>query len=554
MTTGAWADNTVTWTGLLLESVNVSSNEDVKTQTIDGITVTANNGYFKYFSGDDLVIAAPYALSTNGLVFSATVNILSVEVTTSSTNSTFAGNSGSETSHTYTLSPAAKSFVVNSPDQWYGITKIVFTLEDAAPAGPEVTYNDAKTEASFAMPAYDATVSYELVRDVESTGDAALTFVGVPTEPVTVKKGQDGKFQPATAFDFKLNDPLVEGDDKNILSAEGLTVSVLKAVKTDATPGYTFEGATTLTLAEFLADTQPGTYKLVATATTDGAYTGTKESDPFTLAEAYDLAVQPANDFSKDKLASVTVGEGDAATTIYPDANGKGTINNVAPGQKVTITAKGPDYIIRGAKVKKGIARTASQATADDNGKMIGADGNIYDDAAAATAAGTVAVAKIAYVGSDNGEAAPYNHGLALALRDAGNGSNFIWKTSATDAGHTKQTSSSFTSESGLEYNDATHNSDTYPAFKAAIANNGTAAPSGCSAWFLASGYQWAKMFTAAGGAATLKTNAGMQQYFYWSSSECGGDSAWYYSFPGDYWSTNYKDDGVIHVRSCIAF
>ncbi|MBP5337628.1 MAG: hypothetical protein J6Y63_09025 [Bacteroidales bacterium] len=170
-------------------------------------------------------------------------------------------------------------------------------------------------------------------------------------------------------------------------------------------------------------------------------------------------------------------------------------------------------------------------------------------------AAGTDgSVAKIVYVGSDTAEAA-YNHGLALALSDA-NSENFCnWKTSATDAGHTKQTSSTFTSESGLQYN-ATHNTDDYPAFKAAIANNNTASPTGCSAWFLASGYQWAKII-ASYGIANLKTTANgytcLSTYDYWSSSESSVYLAWRLTASSGTWNDFSKDSYAL-VRSCLAF
>ena len=181
-----------------------------------------------------------------------------------------------------------------------------------------------------------------------------------------------------------------------------------------------------------------------------------------------------------------------------------------------------------------------ANVTSADLGKVIGADGNIYTDADAATAASTTAVARIVYVGSETGEASPYNHGLALALSDANRGSNCAWTTSTGSTVHTyTSTSSSFTSESGLQYN-ATQNSDTYPAFKYAIANNGIAAPTGCSAWFLASGYQWNQMISAAVGAIVLRdgfddvggTNMGNVNY--WSSTEQSGYYAWtYYFFSG---------------------
>ena len=124
------------------------------------------------------------------------------------------------------------------------------------------------------------------------------------------------------------------------------------------------------------------------------------------------------------------------------------------------------------------------------------------------------------------------------------------------DAGHTKQADYTFEEESGLQYNDATHNSDTYPAFKAAIANNGTAAPTGCSEWFLASGYQWDKMFTAAGGAGSLKTNAGLvTSKWYWTSSEKDAYWVWIFHSVDDDWSeTTRNDNDDMLVRSCLAF
>jgi hypothetical protein len=161
------------------------------------------------------------------------------------------------------------------------------------------------------------------------------------------------------------------------------------------------------------------------------------------------------------------------------------------------------------------------------------------------------AVAKICYLGDETGESAyNYTNGLALALSDASTGCK--WKTSNDDAGHTKQTSSTFTEESGLQYN-AMHNSeiDNYPAFKAAIANNGTAAPTGCSAWFLASGYQWTKMF--AGNAGGLKTLAGLQSTLYWSSTENDASRAWNFHSDTGNWNNAYKDMGF-RVRSCLAF
>ena len=59
-------------------------------------------------------------------------------------------------------------------------------------------------------------------------------------------------------------------------------------------------------------------------------------------------------------------------------------------------------------------------------------DGSVYASKDVATAASKTPVAMIAYLGSENGEASPYNHGLALAMSDAGSGELLKWSTSNT--------------------------------------------------------------------------------------------------------------------------
>ena len=182
-------------------------------------------------------------------------------------------------------------------------------------------------------------------------------------------------------------------------------------------------------------------------------------------------------------------------------------------------------------------------------GWRICSDGNAYA-AAGPLPTGVTAVAKIVYVGRNNGEAAPYNHGLALALSDANGGTACKWSTSETKV-HTYNTTSNsnFAIESGLQYN-ATHNSDTYPAFQAAIANNGTAAPTGCSSWFLASGYQWLEMIGAVGG----YSNWGLQENDnYWLSTEYDAENAWTFGTYSGGCSSGGKGYDR-RVRACLAF
>ena len=254
----------------------------------------------------------------------------------------------------------------------------------------------------------------------------------------------------------------------------------------------------------------------------------------------------------------VSDGSGNVMTTVTPtSASGElyVALPVMAAGTywfNATIDSK--PYIAKATTAAATVAGKYYQTTVKmaTIGDVILSDGKF----AARTSTGTK-VAMIAYLGSDNGEAAPYNHGLALAMSDANGGNDCEWKTSRTDAGHTRQHNYTFTEESGLQYN-AMHNSeiDNYPAFKAAIANNSTAAPTGCSAWFLASGYQWEKMF--AGNAGGLQTLAGLKESSYWSSSESSDENAWSFSIlDGDGgWAFDYKytDYGGYLVRSCLAF
>lgn len=75
--------------------------------------------------------------------------------------------------------------------------------------------------------------------------------------------------------------------------------------------------------------------------------------------------------------------------------------------------------------------RPLSQALPEDIGKVAGQDGYIYDNAAAATSAGTTAVAMIAYVGAGN-EKVPCTNGLAIALKDDENSSGLAYETAMT--------------------------------------------------------------------------------------------------------------------------
>jgi hypothetical protein len=201
--------------------------------------------------------------------------------------------------------------------------------------------NDTKTVATIPMPANDVTVNYTLVRDMQDQANP-VTFSGLPTEStggsIIVKKDDNGKYQPATPI--TLNDALISGDNKNIIAADGITVTIEK--KNGESWDTPVDYAT--------ADLQPGsTYRLTATPKDETSpYEGTVTSNEFTVVEQYDLLVKPANDFSKNGLDKVTVGTED----ITPDATtGEAAKTGIAPQTEVTLKAK-RGYIIE--KVEAG--------------------------------------------------------------------------------------------------------------------------------------------------------------------------------------------------------
>ena len=253
---------------------------------------------------------------------------------------------------------------------------------------------------------------------------------------------------------------------------------------------------------------------------------------------------------------SVTISDGDVDA-----ANWSATPTEQSFGQNVTLQYTGRKKIKRITIVPAPTARTAAEATAEDIGKLIGADGNIYDDAAAATAASTTAVAMIAYVGNDAETSTTYNHGLALALGDVSDTKNWCSQTEATCLG----TGHQFDSEAGakgdmagIDNTDALVNNTghAHDAASAARGYNSGTHPAGTSAWFLPSAGQWDKMAAAAGSYANLIANAGLQGGWdaaYWSSTEGGAEYAWFFdSSQGKL--DGYSKDEEFRVRACLAF
>ena len=170
------------------------------------------------------------------------------------------------------------------------ITKIE-VFGGSAPA-VEVTTNAAEegatfTEASFKMPAFDATADYELVRDM----GYKVAFSGVPTRARLAKDGE-GKFHFADVLTFQLLDNIDAANPKDITSAEGITFMVgeVEALDFEGNTFYQLNKATLVPLADFLADAHLGNYAICAVAST-GEYDGSFSSGMITLFQGYEVEV-----------------------------------------------------------------------------------------------------------------------------------------------------------------------------------------------------------------------------------------------------------------------
>ena len=172
------------------------------------------------------------------------------------------------------------------------IKKIIIDEAKAAEPDVEVTTNAAEegatfTEASFQMPAFDATAEYELVRDMSYK----VAFSGVPTRARLAKDG-DGKFHFADGLTFQLLDNIDAANPKDITSAEGITFMVgeVEAVDVEGNTFYQLNKATLVPLADFLADAHLGNYAICAVAST-GEYDGSFSSGRIELFQGYEVEV-----------------------------------------------------------------------------------------------------------------------------------------------------------------------------------------------------------------------------------------------------------------------
>ena len=176
-------------------------------------------------------------------------------------------------------------------------------------------------------------------------------------------------------------------------------------------------------------------------------------------------------------------------------------------------------------------------ATADDIGKVIGVDGNIYDNVAAANASST-AVAMIAYVGNASNCA----HGLAIALNEA---TELTWEEALTTAA--AQTPAVFGGSWRLP------SMLDWQYMFVGCGQSGTPSTSYLSVYYAA------KLVEKLEAAGVTPMKYATSNNGYWMSNERGSEQAWSIKFwsHGPWYVSTDNDDWktfVYDVRACLAF
>ena len=314
MTTGAWAGGTISVVGSFT-NWDLTANDMAYADGIFSITfsnVSAGDKQFKFAVNHSWDVA--YGATTGDAVELDKTH----EASTTGDDIKFTLNEASNVTISFMPGETA-TYMISTTGLLVGQTPALMTLS-----------SDGLTATMAAMPAYDATVSYELVRDLAQ----GVAFSGLPEGDGCILKKDGDKYTFATAPTIALEDNI--SGTAQAITAEGITLSYEKKGEGDTWVAQPDD-------FDIAIDAVPGTYRVVATATT-GLYDGTLYSPEFTLAEAYDLTLSPATDAN---LQSVTV----AGTAKTADENG--VIRGIEPTKKVKITTTGPDYIIRKAAVKK---------------------------------------------------------------------------------------------------------------------------------------------------------------------------------------------------------
>jgi hypothetical protein len=401
------------------------------------------------------------------------------------------------------------------------MAKVCYTT----PAGPKVAWNAATKTGTFSMPGSDVVLTpiYAKAAAFATTGTEPEVKTLLPEAAEGVIAGTDASL-------------IAEGTGIVAFagtSTEDTQGTLMYAIGTSATeaPALTDFSATVPT-AKDIADDGATVYVWYyiqgadapdgVAATLDNTFDNTEPAclTVQVLTNKFDIQFNAANANTIEAgKATVTV-DGTDKTSDITD----GKLQGVKMGSEVKVKAN-TGYKFRKVEVKKkATGKPLANATTEDLGKVVGADGNIYANKDAAEAANTTAVAMICYVNE--------GHGLALALSDISSYGN-SWDNSST-------------------------NNEGKTAAELCSAWNTSKAVTGAT-WKLASLSEMNLMINAAGGYAALRDGfsavggTNMIDDYYWVSDESSADYAKNINFGGGYDMQEFKDNSY-KVRACLAF
>ena len=308
MTTGAWADK-----GTLLVTINSSENTDFKSgsKTFDNVAKVTLSGQVEYDGG--WYSYYPYSPVT------VTVSAANDDVTITSVKFFTTLGDVEDKTEPYEAQLKKNEYMIPGTDQigyYYQVyvngsiigaenaynylTKIEVygTKKESA---PEVIISDDQTSAEFDMPSYDATLEYQIVRNLASNTTLNL-FIG--TDPVTadarLRIKKDGSaYIPVSALSFTLTDAPEGGQTTTLTAAQAL------AAKLNPVYELKGEGEDQWTIVAINPETHlpatlaPGqTYRVSLVAADDAPLYGGEVQAQYlvTLFEGYEVTV-PAGEY-----------------------------------------------------------------------------------------------------------------------------------------------------------------------------------------------------------------------------------------------------------------
>lgn len=208
-----------------------------------------------------------------------------------------------------------------------------------------VDYNEDNTEASFAMPAFDATAEYELVRDMTVDVDATIAErIRIKKENNVYEVVTDGQLTPAVS-------DKISGTAVAMTATTDYTAQLQKKTEGD-TP--TWADATTLSV---------GTFRYVITGT--GLYDGEITTNEFQLFEGYEVTIPAGEYITYYKDENLTLDKNETEAKLYTISSVSET-EAVLSSELTVAKANMPILVFNGSEKTKSILLIPTEAAADE--------------------------------------------------------------------------------------------------------------------------------------------------------------------------------------------